>query len=90
MDTSKVIFSGDVDRVSSYNEVGPFDVYPMHANFISIIKKHMTFYSRKKKVFDLPFSQAVMKVKQDSITIFLGIEELVVEEEKLSTQVLKI
>jgi F0F1-type ATP synthase epsilon subunit len=90
MDTNKVIYEGEVDRVSSYNEVGAFDVYPMHANFISIINKQMTFYSQRKKVYDLPFSRAVMKVKQDSISIFLGIEELVVEEEKLSTEVLKI
>jgi len=90
MDTTKVVYEGEVDRISSFNEVGPFDVYPMHANFISIIRKHITFYSHKKKVFDLPISQAVMKVKQDTISIFLGIEELVVEEEKLSTQVLKI
>lgn len=82
MDTSKVIFSGDVDRVSSYNEVGPFDVYPMHANFISIIKKNISLYLNGKKIQDLNIDQAILKVKRDKANIFLGIETLILKEEK--------
>lgn len=75
-DTENVIFEGIVERISSYNEVGPFDIYPMHANFISIVRQELVLYNNNQKVKELKFEQAVMKVKQDSANIFLGIEVL--------------
>lgn len=75
-DTENILFEGEVERISSYNEVGPFDIYPMHANFISIIRQELILYDNHEKVKELKFEQAVMKVKQDSANIFLGIEVL--------------
>lgn len=75
-DTENIIFEGEVERISSFNEVGPFDIYPMHANFISIIRQELVLYDNHEKVKELKFEQAVMKVKQDSANIFLGIEVL--------------
>ena len=73
-DTHKVIFEGEVDRISSFNEVGPFDVYPMHANFISIIKQNLAIFKDKKKIQEIALEQAVLKVKRDIAKVFLGIE----------------
>lgn len=75
-DVQNIIFEGQVDRISSFNEVGPFDVYPMHANFISIIRKGLTLYKGKEKVKDIELEKAVMKVKKDSVKVFLGIETI--------------
>ncbi len=83
-DIEHVIFEGDVDRVSSYNEMGPFDVYPMHANFISIIRKEVILFNNGKILKDIKFGQAVMKVRQDLIRIYLGMEALRVEEESFT------
>jgi F0F1-type ATP synthase epsilon subunit len=80
-DTESTFFEGEVDRISSYNEVGPFDIYPMHANFISIIKQELVLYHKKEKIKELKFEQAVMKVKKDEVHIFLGIEAFTLEEE---------
>lgn len=79
-DSEKVIFEGQVDRISSFNEFGPFDIYPMHANFISIIRQHLTLYNKREKVQDLQIEQAVLKIKKDEIHIFLGIETLVLDD----------
>ena len=79
-DTENIIFSGDVDRISSFNEVGPFDVYPMHANFISIIRQQVSLYNNHEKLKELKIEQAVMKVKKDVVNIYLGIEVLTLEE----------
>lgn len=73
-DIQKVIFEGEVDRISSFNEVGPFDVYPMHANFISIIQKGISVYKNKEKLQEIKLEQAVLKVKQDIAKVFMGIE----------------
>ncbi len=78
-DTEQLIYEGDVERISSYNEIGPFDVYPMHANFISILHQELSLYKDDRKVKELKFEQAVLKVKQDMAHIFLGIEVLFVE-----------
>jgi len=80
--TEGVLFEGDVDRITSYNEIGQFDIYPMHANFISIIKKGLILFRHHQKLQDIKFDQAVLKIKKDNAGIFLGLEELLVEPEK--------
>ena len=80
-DTETIIFEGQVERISSYNEVGPFDVFPTHANFISILRKELTLYRDHKKVKEMPLEQAVMKVKKDVVHIFLGIEAFLLDDE---------
>lgn len=79
-DTQKIIFEGEVDRISSYNEVGPFDIYPMHANFISIINKILALYRNGEKIIDIKLEKAVMKVKKDVVKVFLGIETMDLDE----------
>lgn len=79
--TDEVLFSGDVDRISSFNEMGRFDVYPMHANFISIIEKQLALYLKHEKIKELKLERAVMKVKQDTVNIYLGIESLFINDE---------
>jgi F0F1-type ATP synthase epsilon subunit len=84
-----IVFEGDADRVSSFNEIGRFDVLKMHANFISIIRQELTIYHRNDKVKELPLDQAVMKVKKDEVHIFLGVEAFVLDEESSATAELK-
>jgi F0F1-type ATP synthase epsilon subunit len=83
--TEDIVYNGEADRVSSFNEVGRFDIYPMHANFISILNKEITLYLHKEKVKEMKIEQAVMKVKGDVIHIFLGIEALFVDDAQPST-----
>ena len=80
-DTENVLYEGEIDRISSFNEVGPFDIYPMHANFISIINTKVTLYNKKNVVKELTFEQAVMKVKKDAAHIYLGVEMFLIEDE---------
>jgi hypothetical protein len=75
-DTQSIVFDGMVDRISSFNELGPFDIYPMHANFISIILKRINLYSDGKMIKQIDTEQAVLKVKSDEIHIYLGVEAL--------------
>jgi F0F1-type ATP synthase epsilon subunit len=85
-DTENTLFEGLVDRISSFNEVGPFDIYPMHANFISILRQGLSLYNKKNKLKEIGFEQAVLKVKKDEVHIFLGIEALMIEDEESKDQ----
>ena len=78
-DTQNVIFDGEVDRISSFNEVGRFDIYPMHANFISIIRQEIELFQDKRLIKSIKIEQAILKIKQDVARIFLGIETLFIE-----------
>jgi F0F1-type ATP synthase epsilon subunit len=80
--TEGTLFDGEVERISSFNEVGPFDIYPMHANFISILRQEVALYNNDQKIKELKFEQAVLKVKRDVASIFLGIEVLFVDDRK--------
>ena len=86
-DTENILFEGEIDRISSFNEVGPFDIYPMHANFISIINNKITLYNKKQVVKELAFEQAVMKVKKDIAHIYLGVEMFLIEDEEMDKKV---
>jgi F0F1-type ATP synthase epsilon subunit len=78
--TEEIVFQGEVERVSSFNEVGRFDVFPMHANFISIIQQELSIFHNKQKIKELKIDQAIMKVKGNIVHIFLGVESLFFEE----------
>ena len=80
-DAENIIFDGEVDRISSYNEVGRFDIFPKHANFISIIQKELTLFKNNQIVKQVKLEQAVLKVKNDHAEIFLGIDTIMVDEE---------
>ena len=82
-DADSVLFEGEVDRISSFNEVGRFDIFPMHANFISIIQKELTLFKGHEKVKELKIEQAILKAKKDIVTIYLGIESLTLDEDKI-------
>lgn len=88
-DAESIIFEGEVDRISSFNEVGLFDVFPMHANFISIIRQQLVFYKNHEKIKEIKIEQAILKAKQDVVHIFLGIETLVVDEETVPQETTK-
>lgn len=80
-DSQEVMYEGEADRVTSRNEEGPFDVFPLHANFISIIKDKVVLYKDGHLIKEIKVEKAVMKVKKDEVHIFLGIEAFVVDSE---------
>jgi len=79
-DAEHILFEGETDRISSFNEVGRFDIFPTHANFISIINQQLAIYKNNQKVKEIAVEQAILKVKKDIVSIYLGIETLIVEE----------
>lgn len=73
-DAENIIFEGEADLISSINEVGRFDVLPLHANFISMIQQELHIFHKHQKVKELKIQSAVMKVSENMVHIFLGLE----------------
>ena len=72
-DRGGVLYEGKIDSCSSFNDRGPFDVLPLHANFISIIRKSISLRLRGKVVEELPIETGIMALKKNNVEIYLGI-----------------
>lgn len=76
LSVTDVVFEGEVVAISSINSRGPFDVLPLHSQFISLIEKEVTLHheSGEKTVYELV--RGVMRVLRNEVKVFLGIEGL--------------
>ena len=72
-DRQGLIFGGEAESVSSVNDKGPFDVLPLHANFISLIKKEVVLHLRGSVDKPLAVEGGVIRVKDNLVEVYLGI-----------------
>lgn len=72
-DRGGAIFEGEAEAVSSHNDKGPFDVLPLHTNFICIIHKNLILHLKNKIVKELSFGTGVLKVAENKVEIYLGV-----------------
>lgn len=78
-----VIYEGKVYSVTSFNEVGRFDVLSRHANFISLINKGLIIRDEKGSR-EIKFDNALMRVKENNVEVYVGVEGLAEESSSLS------
>lgn len=70
----KVIFEGNIKALSSFNQVGPFDVLPAHANFISLIEKALILHNIDGTKREIKLDVALMRVIENKVEVYLGIK----------------
>lgn len=66
------VFDGTVRMLTSKNDDGEFDILPLHANFISIIKEKIILHKTTKEKQDIPITNGVLKVVENRVDIILG------------------
>lgn len=69
-----IVFDGEVYALTSKNVGGLFDVLPFHSNFVSIIKELLLLYETKENPKEMKIENGVMKVSENDVEIFLGVE----------------
>lgn len=72
-DREGILFEGEAESVSSFNDKGPFDVLSYHTNFISLIKKNVTVRRVGGAEESIPLEIGVMKVKENRVEVYVGI-----------------
>jgi F0F1-type ATP synthase epsilon subunit len=73
-----IVFEGEVESITSYNEKGKFDVLASHANFISLInKKIMIVKKDQKETQEINIETALMRVRENMVEVYLGVEGMV-------------
>lgn len=71
--TEKILWEGEADSVSSVNTQGPFDILPLHSNFISVIenKPIVIRVGKEKKDYNFPFS--VIYAHSNKVQVFTNL-----------------
>lgn len=72
-DRNNLLFQGEVKAISSFNDKGPFDILPQHANFISIIKKNIVIHVSTKEKKQIELESGILKVRDNNVEVYLGI-----------------
>ncbi len=73
-DRKGIVWEGEATAVTGRNVVGPFDVLPEHANFISIISKKLIIKTADKKLREFNVDSGVMQVRENKVAIYLGVK----------------
>ncbi len=72
-DRQGLVFEGEAEGVSSVNDKGPFDVLPLHANFISLIKKEIILRLKGSVEKPLSLESGVLMVRENKVEVYLGV-----------------
>jgi len=70
-----MLFDGEVESVTSYNEEGRFDILAQHANFISLIQKKLIIKDFQG-VKEIDVSNALLRMRENKVEVYLGIQDL--------------
>jgi len=69
-----VVFENEVTSITSYNELGKFDVLAEHANFISLINTGLIIRDKDNIEKEIKFDNALLKVYKNIVEIYIGVE----------------
>lgn len=66
-------FKGQVASITSVNQTGIFDVLPMHANFVTLVKDYIILDKDKQTEKKIDFKTAVLSVLNGKVDIYVGV-----------------
>ena len=81
----KTLFEGLAKAISSYNDIGPFDVLGLHENFISTIRNSLRVTLQNGEKREYKIGNGIMRVNNNIVQVFLGIDYLKRTDESATT-----
>jgi F0F1-type ATP synthase epsilon subunit len=66
----KIIWEGEATSLTSENSKGPFDILPLHTNFVSIIRDKEIRITSKGKVETFKFPVSVLSAHSNTVCIY--------------------
>lgn len=66
----KVLFEGEVEAVSSNNDVGVFDILPSHVQFVTLVKEKVVAH-KKNNDQEIMIESGILKVKNDVVEVYV-------------------
>lgn len=72
-----LVYEGKVESISSFNDLGKFDVLARHANFISLITKGLVIREKEEgNEKNIQFDNALIRVRENNVEVYIGVEGL--------------
>lgn len=69
-------YEGELHAVSSFNQMGPFDILPEHSNFVSMITKKLVLHRVDGRNEEINLSKGVIMVEKNRVQVFIGVGNL--------------
>lgn len=69
----KVYYEGEGYSVSGVNDTGPFDILPLHHNFLCMLKPSELVIRTPYETKTVKISRALMHVTNDKVTVFVDV-----------------
>ncbi|HVZ11977.1 MAG TPA: hypothetical protein VG965_03015 [Patescibacteria group bacterium] len=74
-DKNGILVNDDVRAVTSYNDVGLFDVLPWHTNFISLIRQKLVLHKKDATNKEMKVGLGLLMVTDNEIHVYLGLPD---------------
>ena len=74
MSGDSIVLDAKAHSVSSRNEKGRFDILPLHANFISLIKEFVKIDIEADEPRQIVLKSGILRVFENNVQIFIGSE----------------
>jgi F0F1-type ATP synthase epsilon subunit len=68
----RILYSGNADAVSSYNDKGPFDVLAEHENFIALIKDKVIIHVTQKEEIETKIENGIIRVCDNKAYVYVN------------------
>jgi len=69
----KVYYDDEAESISAVNDTGPFDILPMHHNFMTLVNTCEVSVRYGSKEEKININRGIMHVKADRVTVFLDV-----------------
>lgn len=66
-----LIFDGDCETVTSFNDIGEFDVLDHHANFITLITKFLVINKNTPEEKKIALEKGVLSANEDTVEVYI-------------------
>ncbi len=65
------IYDGTCQTVTSHNEVGEFDILPIHANFISLIQRYVILNKGQENELWTSVEHGILRCSEDDVEVYV-------------------
>lgn len=70
----KTYYDDDAESITGINETGPFDILPLHKNFMTLLwQGDLVIRKGTDEPIKIPIARGIMYVKADRVTVFLDV-----------------
>jgi len=69
----KILWEGEAVSVTSANSKGPFDVLPLHANFVTMIDNQTIYVNTGTEVKEFKWDHCVLYCHKNTLLIFTNL-----------------